>query len=209
MKSTKNMYVGQSTQSHWTGEGIKRSRGVRWLGWMFACVLVVLGMWGCGVAAPEQSQDALSSCVDEETQASPFFGQSVTKEGKLGAAPEGDYYIVATHMKVRTSSQEAMGEFQRVMGKIQGAFPTQEGLLAASLYFSQKCGYAKTLTAWKSYDAMMKFVISETHADAMVNAHKVASHFRTTHWKGDTTSWPLDWKAASEKLVTISIKVYE
>lgn len=157
---------------------------------------------------PSNGQNALTSCTEDDVANPTFFGPLAGEDGQLKTKPEGSFFVVSTHMKLWQDSNEAMGIFQQVMAGIQQAFPKSEGLLAASLIYSQKCGYARTVSIWKDYESMSKFVVAEAHAKAMASAPKIASHFRTTHWEEQTNNWPVTWDTAKKKLLDVEVRVY-
>ncbi|TNE52473.1 MAG: hypothetical protein EP343_00400 [Deltaproteobacteria bacterium] len=179
--------------------------------------LVASILWNCGGPPLDNQQNSnngtqsnpLTECADNTTSPSPFFGPWTAQGALKTTAPEGEYFQVSTHMKVRMQSEKAVEEFQRIMDMIQKALPQQKGLLASSFYFSQSCGYARTLTIWQDYESMVRFVNSSAHAEAMANASVIASHFRTTHWKGNPQQWPVTWDKAVKALLPVEINVYK
>lgn len=180
-----------------------------WLAGLGVLVLTLaFSLMGCGTPTTQTKDDPFADCSDTQTQPSPFLGSLASKTGTLEGTPPKGYAVVATQMKVRLDSKTALASFQAVMGPIQQALGTQEGLLGASLYFSQKCGNAKTITVWKDADSMMKFVASDAHSNAMAKTKEIASHFRTTQWKGETTAWPVTWEISDAKLLPLPLRSY-
>lgn len=182
---------------------------------IFICINA-LTFLNCGPASPpgsegkkQQAQNELTSCTEDDLPPMAFVGPLAGKDGALVKSHKGDFIAVTTHMKVRMQSQEGMGAFQQVMKALQQAMPKAQGLLASSFSFSQKCGYARTLTIWKDYDSMMTFVVAKEHADAMIKAPKIASHFRTMHWSGGQKEWPVNWDDAKRRLTQITMKTYK
>jgi len=169
--------------------------------------LFVFPVVNCGGGMSFKASD-LTDCAEDDLPAVPaFFGEAVEK-GKLSKKPGKPYYVAATHFLMKNNSQEAVETFQTLMNKLDPAIRSADGLLGATLTFSMKCGYGRTMTIWKDEASMMKFATSEAHATAVTKTSTIASHFRTTHWKEEDASWPPTWKQSKDKLTEIKVTTY-
>jgi len=173
---------------------------------MLCVTLILLGFCtlNCG-ATPAATN--LTDCEETDLPAVPGFFGSAVETGKLTKKPGKAYMVVATHflMSTKPNAEEI---FQNLMNKVQPAIQKADGLLGASLTFSHKCKYGRTLTVWKDEASMMKFVTTGAHGEAVKKTGDIASHFRTVHWQEQPADWPPTWKKSKEKLAEIPSKNY-
>lgn len=138
---------------------------------------------GAPVAAETSYPSSCSAeALEADARASPWSGPG-TKDGAL-LPGGGDYAVAATYLQLR-GTPEAAKKFQATMAKINEQLATSEGLVAFRVTTSEACGTARTLSAYKDETAMLKFVASPAHGEAMTLATSLSrGKSKTTHWNG-------------------------
>lgn len=143
-----------------------------------------------------------ASCTPEaleaDARASTWSGPG-TRDGAL-LPGEGDYAIAATYLQLR-GTPEAAKKFQATMAKINEQLATSEGLVAFRVTTSEACGTARTLSAYKDETAMLRFVTSPAHSEAMTLATSLSrGKSKTTHWAGKLSE--LTFEIGAKRLAT-------
>src|SRR5688572_32972024 len=114
---------------------------------------------------------ASSACLEI---GAPFEGPAFENGGQLKAdVPDGTYLVSSTWLDVK-NTPEAEAKFTELMNPLQEQLKTQPGLLGYSLQLQlfSNAGY-RTLTIWENEEAMLNYVVSENHANAMAAADEV------------------------------------
>ncbi|MFO0642093.1 MAG: hypothetical protein U0183_22905 [Polyangiaceae bacterium] len=136
--------------------------------------------------------------VEADAKLSPFEGVGA-KGGALVPSDE-DFAIAATYLQLR-GSPEAAKKFQETMGKINQELAKAEGLVAFRVATSDACGSARTLSVFKDETAMLKFVTSAAHSEAMTLATSLSrGKSKTTRWTGKQTE--VTFEAGAQHLAT-------
>jgi hypothetical protein len=109
-------------------------------------------------------------------------GPGIGADGKL---PAGRYLYSSTYLAIQLST-DAFRRFSEVNGPINDALRSQPGLLAHQTGFSGDCYAARTLAVWRDEEAMVQFVVSEAHGDAVRAIDKISrGKSIVTHWEDD------------------------
>jgi hypothetical protein len=155
----------------------------------------------CGGAEDNgQTGNNLQTCVEDDFMSQPLAGSGYNPEQGL-LEPRQETYVASTTFLILNPEQGQ--RFQELVGAIMADLQTREGLVAMSLGSSQKCGTARTMTLWKSQEAMMDFVFSPAHTDAMAEANVVGLNGATTSWEVAADEVPMSWELARTKIAEV------
>ncbi|MBL9110389.1 MAG: hypothetical protein JNM74_14000 [Myxococcales bacterium] len=136
--------------------------------------------------------------LEADAKLSPFDGAGA-KDGAL-VPSNADFAIAATYLQLR-GSPDAAKKFQETMAKINQELAKAEGLVAFRVATSDSCGSARTLSVFKDETAMLKFVTSAAHSQAMTLATSLSrGKSKTTRWTGKLTE--VTFEAGAQHLVT-------
>lgn len=131
----------------------------------------------------------------------PLGGPGFDPETGIIGEPQ-ETYLVATTQIYR--KPEKAGEFMAAAGPVLSTLNESEGMVAFGIGSSAACGCARTLSVWKSEEAMLSFVASDAHAAAMLQVNDLAYTGRTTHWEVTAEElMELDWDVARAKVEDI------
>ncbi len=126
-------------------------------------------------------------------------GAGVDAEGALKPPAEGSKYLISTTYLRLPKGEAAARRFLELVGPVNKALLTQDGLIGLQFASSEQCGVARTLAVWRDQTAMYKFVTGEAHANAMANIYDVTrGGSLVTHWEG--TQYDATWDAARAHL---------
>ena len=148
----------------------------------------------------DQTGNDLQSCVEDDFMSQPLAGSGYNPEQGL-LEPRQETYVASTTFLILNPEQGQ--RFQELVGPIMGDLQTREGLVAMSLGNSQKCGTVRTMTLWKSQEAMMDFVFSPAHTAAMAEANIVGLNGATTSWEVAADEVPMSWELARTKIAEV------
>ena len=153
-----------------------------------------LVMW-VGCADEEEINSAgLPVCVEDDLDAQPFFGPGFDAEQGVVLGTAQDSYVASTTwVFIKPDQQE---RFFQVAGAVIESASQLDGLVGMSLAGSDKCGSARTLTVWRSEQAMMDFVVSDAHAAAMAQGPDLVLNGVVTHWNVGSDNVPPSWDEA-------------
>lgn len=109
-----------------------------------------------------------------------------------GADPEtgelvddGNTYVVSSTYLALMPDPAAQQAFGETMGPVIPTLFGNPGMIATSLGTSMECSTARTLTVWASQEAMMAFVTSDAHANAIARVAEISrGDSLVTHWTG-------------------------
>jgi len=102
--------------------------------------------------------------------------------GALALDPNTSYHVSATYLPL-LPSEAAMAEFSGLQPALAETLAGHGGVLALQLLFSPSCNVARTFTVWRDEDAMVEFVVSPAHLQAM------AALARMSRGGSTTVSW--------------------
>ena len=126
-------------------------------------------------------------CEAETIERDSFVARGIGAEGEpagFGELPPGAI-VSSTYLRVQ-DNEEAAAAFDERMGPIIGQLSAPDaGLLGLSLRVSMECNTARTLTVWENEEAMMKFVMSAAHLEA------IASTAEISRGGSITDTWPM------------------
>lgn len=154
-------------------------------------------------SAPAVADDpAVLRCADDDLVDSKAFsgpGWDGTK-GTLTGEPRSSYRI-ATTVFAYHRDEKRKADFDATLARVMEAVEASPGLVGYQIARSPKCGYARTISVWDTEEAMMAFVLSGAHSDAMTKVRDVGVDGRTIGWEGTAKDLPVSWSAARAKLV--------
>lgn len=118
-------------------------------------------------------------CVEQNFMPSPLQGPGIDPEtGAIVGAPQDTYVVHSTLGVVTPETAEALGAMTE---DVIAQAMTSEGAIGFSFSQDMTCGYARTLGIWESEEAMLAFVVSGKHAEAMQQADEILSTGRFGH----------------------------
>jgi hypothetical protein len=123
--------------------------------------------------------------------------------GQLIPPTSGEYFVSTTYLSIR-GTPEAQQRFGMLMGPMLEDLPSrmspEGGLVAMGLATSASCGTGRTLTVWRDEAAMLDFVASPAHIQAMTAVTEISTgHSVAIHWTtADASS--IDWDDAASRL---------
>lgn len=136
-------------------------------------------------------------CVEPELQVGvPLAGPGYDPETGL-IDPQDEYVAHTTQLLV---APEGMAMFEEDIERILAQLMVTPGLVAVSFASEPTCGFVRTLGIWRSQEAMVAFVTSGAHADAMSNGMSYTITGRTTHWTVSSEEVPVPWEVAVERI---------
>lgn len=153
--------------------------------------------------------DLLSQSAEGPSQpeVAPYWiGPGVDPATGIPSVPAGAI-MTTTYLQLRTdaASQERFGQ---LAGGVIGTLMASPGLVATSIVSSQQCALARTLTIWKDEAAMLAFVASSAHADAVNAVDEVSRGGSITmHWLA-TGAQDASYEMAARKLLDHDGPVY-
>lgn len=144
-------------------------------------ILLLLLLPACvddDAATGPEAPDAAGACARGELEPDlmlvPLAGPAVDPAtGRLMPPPAAGYHVSSTYLKLRGEAT-AMRRFGELMAPIEQVLQDQPGLLALQLGTSSGCGIARTLAVWQDEAAMLRFVTSVAHSDAIASVGEVS-----------------------------------
>lgn len=119
--------------------------------------------------------------------------------GELIDDGETTYHVSATYLALRPT-QEAGEAFFSLLPALNEVLFTNPGMVALQLGDSQTCATARTFTVWTDEEAMMEFVTSEAHVQAIGQTGAISrGGSSVTSW-ADVPASDITWEAALARL---------
>lgn len=143
--------------------------------------------------------DQYYDCVETMiVEARPLVGPGYDAEmGGLLEPMQDEYIVSATTLLVRPEEQE---DFFAVVAEVTAQLDQTEGMVAYSLALEPTCGFSRTLSIYRSEEAMMSFSTSQAHAMAIARSSELGITGKVTHWTLPASEFPPTWEMANEKL---------
>lgn len=139
--------------------------------------------------------DALYDCEDPDFQViQPLMGPGIDPMTGTIIEPMQDAYVL--HTTQILVKPEELDEFLQLSGGVIEQLLQTEGLVGFALAQEPNCGFSRTMGVWESEQAMLAFVGSGAHAQAMVRTTDVSITGRTTAWTATAAEMPLTWEMA-------------
>ncbi len=149
-------------------------------------------------AEPEMMSDEYpGDCDEADFFPLPLRGPGFNDEGDWIEPPDVSYVVSTTWIKPKSGSEARFGE---LVGSVVAELQRSEGFLGYSLGNSVSCGSARTLTLWRSEEAMMGFVLSDAHLQAIQSTSEVGDRAATFAWSVPGEEMPMDWERAKEAI---------
>jgi quinol monooxygenase YgiN len=103
--------------------------------------------------------------VEQNFMPSPLEGPGIDPEtGAIVGTPQDTYLLHTTLAVITPETAQAL---QALSEEVIAQAMTSEGAIGFSFSFDPTCGFARTLGIWESEEAMLAFVVSGKHAEAM------------------------------------------
>jgi hypothetical protein len=141
---------------------------------------------------PAANPSELSGCtrgtLESDLQAAPLEGPGVSD----GVLTPGEYVVSSTYLQIGTDAASRQ-LFEQLVAPVTAELQVRPGLLALSFGSSESCGTVRTLSVWEDDVAMLGFVTSTAHANAMARVTDISRGGSVvTHWTGGaaTVNWP-------------------
>ena len=139
--------------------------------------------------------DALYDCEDPDFQViQPLMGPGIDPMTGTIIEPMQDAYVL--HTTQILVKPDELDEFLQLSGGVIEQLLQTEGLVGFALAQEPNCGFSRTMGVWESEQAMLAFVGSGAHAQAMVRTTDVSITGRTTAWTATAAEMPLTWEMA-------------
>jgi heme-degrading monooxygenase HmoA len=122
--------------------------------------------------------------------AQPLTGPGLTMGGELTTDAPGPFTVSTTKLVLKEGDGDAQGLFDEHMDVMNEALKTAPGLVAVSLSTTIGGSTSRTLSVWESEEAMLNWVTSEAHGDAMA----------ALDGRADPTSSVTSWQLTREEL---------
>jgi hypothetical protein len=155
-------------------------------------------------SAGEESTGSPASpfdCVEQSFAPSPLAGPGLDPEtGAIVGHPQSSYVL---HTTQAVLDPETVQAFDVAVGEVLAQLQATDGLIALSLSADMQCGYARTLGIWESEEAMLTFVATGAHAQAMADGPNLIATGRFTHFDIDPTDIENAWDIALERIQTV------
>lgn len=136
---------------------------------VFAALALVVASTACDIAPPFEG---------------PGYANGLTTEA------EGPFTVSTTLLVLKEGDPDAQGLFDKNMEVLNKTLPDADGLVGSSLSFTLFGSGYRTLTVWESEEAVLGWVTSEAHGNAM---SEMADH-------SDPSSSVASWTMTREEL---------
>lgn len=135
--------------------------------------------------------DALYACEESDLVEIPLQGPGWDADNESLVGTSQDTYIV--HTTQLLVKPEQMTAFDELSDDITAQLMQTPGVIAVGFAFEPSCGFFRTTGIWESQEAMMNFVVSGAHLEAIKAYREVAITGRTTHFEVAATELPVAW----------------
>ena len=130
----------------------------------------------------------------------PFEGPGFA-DGEVTVEPEGPFLVAATYARPAKSESDAFHDHVDAIQQSLDAMDADSGLVGYSLRGEIAGRDNWTLTVWTTEEAMMAFVLSDVHLDAMADADTVLEAGTFVHWEeSDPAEIPPDWNRVLDEI---------
>ncbi|MEO0601823.1 MAG: antibiotic biosynthesis monooxygenase [Myxococcota bacterium] len=126
----------------------------------------------------------------------PFSGPGF-QDGALVNEADGPYFAVATRAIIASGQRSAFNEH---VGRIRDQLEETEGCIGYELRGRVPGREVWTLTVWESEDAMLAFMTSGAHAEAMRTATELVAEFDSAAFEVEEDDLPVAWDRVEEAL---------
>jgi heme-degrading monooxygenase HmoA len=106
--------------------------------------------------------------------------------------------VATTSLQLRTD-EASLVAFQEVGGRVVESLFGSDGLLAAAIVTSDQCAVARTVTVWDSEEAMLAFVGSASHAEAIGRVGEMSRGGSVTTTFVTSPSSDLSWEEVAQR----------
>lgn len=142
--------------------------------------------------------DMLYDCEDANlTEARPLVGPGYDPAMGGLVDPQETYIVSATQILVRPEKQQ---QFFEVASAVSAELDQSEGMVAYALAIEPTCGFSRTISVYRSEEAMIAFVASEAHSMAIEQSAELGITGKVTHWEMPADEFPPTWDSVREKL---------
>jgi len=142
--------------------------------------------------------DELFACVESELAPSPVFGPGWdSATNTLLGEPQETYIVHSTQALVEAEHFEL---FNDLSDAVIGQLMQTPGLVAIGFADEPNCGFVRTMGIWESEAAMIAFVGSGAHAEAMAQSANLELAGRFTHFEATAAELPVDWQTIIERI---------
>lgn len=118
---------------------------------------------------------------------SPFEGNGLDEDGAISTDYEAPFFVSVTH----AIPEKGMGDvFDDHVAAIEEQLANTDGAVAWSLRGEVGGRDRWTITIWEDEEAMLLFMTSGAHLDAMLDAEDVLAEFDTNYWIEDDRTAP-------------------
>jgi hypothetical protein len=140
-------------------------------------------------------------CVEQNFMPSPLQGPGIDPEtGAIVGAPQDTYLV---HSTLAVVTPETAAALDAMTQEVVAQAMTSEGAIGFSFSLDMTCGYARTLGIWESEEAMLAFVVSGKHAQAMQQADELLGAGRFGHIEVAADDIDDAWSLALAHLETV------
>ena len=170
--------------------------------------IILCTLSACSDDEPKQNESQpdpepetfLPACDESDFAPGPLTGPGFDPASGL-IAPIEDSYVISTTAVFY--NRDNLPRFLELSGDVSAAMMNIDGFVAASLGLATACGMARTLTVWRSVDAMYELVTAEAHATAMAESDEVTDMGAVTHWEVPSSDMPVTWEIARERIAKV------
>jgi heme-degrading monooxygenase HmoA len=119
----------------------------------------------------------------------------------LTGDPQDKYFVTSTMLYWKEGLQQ---DFYAMGGRVMAEMDASEGLIAWALGTDETCRAARSISVWRSEEAMYKFVVSGAHGEAVTHISELSSTGKAARWEvGPDDIGALHWDTAREKLLEV------
>ena len=140
-------------------------------------------------------------CVEQNFMPSPLQGPGIDPETGAIVGPPQDTYLV--HSTLGVVTPETAAALDAMTQEVIAQAMTSEGAIGFSFSLDENCGYARTLGIWESEEAMLAFVVSGKHAEAMQQSDDLLGGGRFGHIEVAAEDLDQAWELALAHLETV------
>ncbi|MEM9463086.1 MAG: antibiotic biosynthesis monooxygenase [Myxococcota bacterium] len=141
-------------------------------------------------------------CQDEDLESQAQFAGPLydsTRGGLIGTPAER--YIAATTLF--NYRPEVYDRFLVVVDDVLEQARESPGFVGYELAYSAGCRYGRTITVWESEAAMIDFMLTGAHGEAMAQVRELGNDGRTIDWEITPDELPISWETARQQLAPI------
>jgi heme-degrading monooxygenase HmoA len=140
--------------------------------------------------------------------AQPFEGPAFEGGGRLKAdVPDGTYIVSSTVISIK-DDEASQKRFQELADQLFAAIGTQPGLLGWSRSLIIGGNEYRTLTIWQDEEAMLGWVTSDLHSQAMAEGPDFSSGGAVVSWAATKAELPPTFDEAKRRLEAEGREVY-